>query len=106
MLILGKQSGWQLFGPRNKLIEEKRGSLNLAAHHRNFLDSIRTGKQPNANAKTGHLSAALAHLANISTQLGSTLRFDPAREEFTGNDRATQLLRRTYRRGHWAAPGV
>jgi hypothetical protein len=32
------------------------------------------------------------------------LKFDPAKEQFIGNDEANQLLRRTYREGHWAAP--
>jgi predicted dehydrogenase len=104
MLILGKQSGWQLFGPRNKLVEEQRGSLDLTAHHRNFLEAIRTGAAANADAETGHLSAALAHFANIATRLGVTLRFDPLEEQFVGNDEANRLLRREYRRGHWAAP--
>jgi predicted dehydrogenase len=99
MMILGKQSGWQLYGTRNKLNEEQRGSLSLTAHHRDFLDAIRTGQLPNADAETGHLSAALAHFANIATRLGTTLRFDPAKERFMDNDDANRLLRRTYRKG-------
>ena len=47
-MIFGKHNGWQLFGPRNKLIEEMRGSVSLEAHHRNFLDCIRNGNTPNA----------------------------------------------------------
>ncbi len=104
LMILGKQSGWQLFGPRNKLIEESRGALNLADHHRDFLDCIRTGRRPHADAETGHFSAALAHFANIATRLACTLRFDPVREQFLENDQANALLRRAYREGHWAAP--
>jgi predicted dehydrogenase len=104
MMILGKNAGWQLYGPRNKLIEEMRGSVNLSPHHRNFLDCIRNSKEPNANAETGHLSAALAHLANIATRIGSTLKFDPAKEQFIGSAEANKLLSRTYREGHWAVP--
>jgi hypothetical protein len=58
----------------------------------------------NADPQNGHLSAALAHFANIATRLGVSLRFDPAKEQFIENDQANQLLRRTYREGHWAAP--
>jgi predicted dehydrogenase len=104
MMILGKHKGWQLFGPRNKLVEEAQGELSLAAHHRNFFDSIRGGQSPHADARTGHLSAALAHFANIATRLGTTLKFDPAKEQFIGNEDANKLLRRNYREGHWAAP--
>ena len=104
VMIFGKHNGWQLYGPRNKLVDEMRGEISLEAHHRNFLDCIRSGKSPNADAMAGHLSAALAHFANIATRLGSTLKFDPAKEQFIGNDDANKLLRRSYREGHWAAP--
>lgn len=104
MMILGKASGWKLYGPRNKLIEEAAGSLSLAPHHRNFTEAIREGKPPHADAETGHLSAALAHFANIATRLGTMLKFDPVAEKFIGNDAANPLLRRAYREGHWAVP--
>jgi predicted dehydrogenase len=104
MLILGKGSGWQLFGPRNKQVDEMRGALDLKPHHENFFECIRSGKKPNADAETGHLSAALAHFANISTRLGRTLKFDPAGEQFIADAEANKLLRRDYREGHWAVP--
>jgi predicted dehydrogenase len=99
LMIFGKHNGWQLYGPRNKLIEEMRGAISLEAHHRNFLDCIRSSHGPNADAESGHLSATLAHFANIATRLGTALKFDPAKEQFIGNDEANQLLRRAYREG-------
>lgn len=104
MMILGKGNGWQMYGPKNKLIEEEKGALGLEAHHRNFLDAIRKGKSAHADAQEGHLSAALAHFANIATRLGVTLHFDPATEQFIDNDPANKLLGRTYRESHWAVP--
>jgi predicted dehydrogenase len=104
MMLLGKQSGWQLFGPRNQPVEERRGGLSLAPHHGNFFEAIRTGQRPHADAETGHLSAALAHFANLATRLGVTLAFDPRQERFVGNEDANRFLGRTYRDGHWAAP--
>lgn len=104
MMIFGKRNGWQMFGPKNKLIEEMHGSLSLEAHHRNFFDAIRSGKSVNADAGNGHLSAALAHFANIATRQGTTLHFDPVKEQFIENDGANKMLRRTYREGHWATP--
>jgi predicted dehydrogenase len=104
LMVLGKHSGWQMYGPRNKLVEEMRGAINLEAHHRDFLDCVRGGQAPRADAQAGHLSAALAHFANITTRLGTTLKFDPVREQFLGNEEANTLLRRTYRDGHWAVP--
>ena len=104
MMVFGKHAGWQLFGPRNKLIEEMRGRLDLSPHHRNFFDAVRSGTSLAADAETGHLSAALAHLANIVTRLGRTLKFDPAKEQFIGDAQANSLVRRAYRDGHWAVP--
>ena len=104
MMLFGKKGGWQLYGPRNKLVEEMSGALSLAPHHRNFFDCMRNGKAPNADARTGHLSAALAHFANIATRIGRTLKFDAATEQFIGDGEANRMLSRTYREGHWAVP--
>ncbi|HVC99244.1 MAG TPA: Gfo/Idh/MocA family oxidoreductase [Pirellulales bacterium] len=104
VLILGKQSGWQLFGPKNKLVEEGRGSPDLPAHHRDFLDCIRAGGAPHAEIEINHLSSSLCHLGNIATRVGRVLRFDPATEQVLDDDDAQRLLRRDYRDAHWAAP--
>jgi predicted dehydrogenase len=104
VLIMGKGSGFQLFGPRNKLLQEGKGGVDLPAHHQNFVDCIRTGKRPNADVEEGHLSASLAHLANVSCRVGRSLKLDPAKEMITGDEEANALLRRRYREGHWAVP--
>ncbi len=104
MMILGKQSGWQLFGPRNKPGEAVSMRLDSVPHHRNFLDCIKSGRRPNADIEIGHLSTTLAHLGNIATRVGRVLHFDPATELLTGDEEANRLIRRTYREGHWAVP--
>ncbi len=104
MMLLGKSEGWKLFGPRNELRQSRDARLDGKPHHRNFLSSIRSGERPNADIEIGHLSAALAHLGNIATRVGRTLRFDPAAERIVGDEEAAALLRRTYRPGHWAVP--
>jgi predicted dehydrogenase len=105
MLIIGHTVGWKLYGERNKLIAEKTGSADLGAHHTNFFDCIRGDqKQLNADITAGRLSATLVHLANISARVGSTLRFDPQKEQVTNNPEANALVRRKYRDGHWAVP--
>jgi predicted dehydrogenase len=107
MLIIGHSVGWKLYGPRNKLIAEKTGGADLAAHHQNFFDCIRGDqKQLNADVKAGFLSASLVHLANIAARVGRVLQFDPEREQIVNDDAANQLLGRKYREGHWAIPRV
>jgi len=104
MLILGKQSGWQLFGPRNALRQEVRGGIDLGRHIRNFLDCARSGARPRADIEVGHLSSALSHLGNLATRIGRVIRFDPAQETVLSDPEAARGLRREYRPGHWAVP--
>lgn len=105
MLILGKGSGWQMFGPKNKLIEEMKGRFDLPSHQQNFLDCIRSGNLPNADIAEGHLSASLAHLGNIAIRTGKMFHFDPSKEVVLDSPEANKLIRRTYREGgHWAIP--
>lgn len=103
MLVLGKGKGWELFGPRNEPREKMSGNPNGTAHHRNFLECIKSGARPHADIEVGHFSAALCHLGNIATRLGRTLTFDPATEIILGDPEANRLVKRTYR-DHWSAP--
>jgi predicted dehydrogenase len=103
MLILGKGKGWQLFGPRNELREQAAGAVNGSAHHRNFLECIRSAKRPNADIEIGHLSTSLCHLGNIATRVRRTLTFDPGMEKFPDTE-AMKMVRREYRENHWAVP--
>jgi predicted dehydrogenase len=106
MLILGHTRGWRLYGPRNELIAERTGSADLVAHHDDFFRSIREpGRVPHADVQAGLRSAVVVHLANISARVGRTLRFDPERLEIVGDDEAARMLKRNYRKDHWAVPG-
>lgn len=106
MLLLGKNDGWKLFGPRNKLIKSSPPGGMGEPHFRNFLDCIANGKKPNADIEIGHLSAALCHLGNIAVRVGRSLKFDPATEQILDDENAAPLVRREYRKGHWAVPKV
>lgn len=104
MLILGKESGWTLYGPRNKEIKRMSGTPNLLGHHRNFLECTRTGNRPNADIEINHLSTTLCHLGNIATRVGRVVNFDPRSEEIQNDKEAGPMIRRQYREGHWAVP--
>lgn len=108
MMLLAKSGGYQIHGPRNKLIEKvENRSPDLQAHHDNFLECIRTAAKPNADIEINHLSTSLCHLGNIATRVGRLLRFDPKNEKMLdeADSEATALLHREYREGgHWAVP--
>ena len=104
LLVMGHTVGWKLYGPRNKLVEEMTGGVDLLAHHKNFLDAVVGAGKPNASALDGHLAAGVCHLTNISGGLRRTVELDPAAEVVAGLPEAQALLRRAYRPGHWAVP--
>lgn len=104
MLVIGHTVGWQLFGERNKLVEEMKGRVDLPGHHQNFIDACLAGGPLAAPAATGHVSAGICHLANISTRLRKTVEFDPVKEVVTNSPDANALVRRQYRPNHWAVP--
>jgi predicted dehydrogenase len=105
MLVIGHTVGWKLYGPRNKLIAERTGSADLAAHHQNFLDCVR-GQQPqlNADINTGMRAATIVHLANIAGRTNRVLQFDPQSEQIVNDADANKLVRREYRPDHWSIP--
>ena len=71
-------------------------------HMGNFLECMRTRKQPICDAEIGHRSVSVCHLANISLRLGGRrLRWDPVKEEFKDDPQANAMLRRASRRP-WA----
>ncbi len=69
-------------------------------HMRDWLDCIKTRKQPLAHVEAGHRSASIGHLGKIACTLGQKLNWDPKAETFTDNTMATNMLFRPYR-GEW-----
>jgi len=66
-------------------------------HKQNFLDCIKSRKEPIANAETGHRSASLCHLGNIAMLLGRKLKWDPQKEHFINDSAANSMLARSMR---------
>lgn len=68
-------------------------------HYKNFVEAVRARNKAllNGPIETGHLSASLAHLGNISYRLGRTLKFDPKTETFPNDKEANAMLTRKYR---------
>lgn len=66
-------------------------------HHQNFLDSMRSRKNPIADVETGHRSATICHLGNIAMLTKRRLNWDPAAEKFVGDDAANRMTGRPAR---------
>lgn len=90
--------GWQVFGNNGELLDQQYGYFPDVSHMRNFIDSVRSRKEPNANIIEGHKSSCLIHLANISYRVGEIkLVFDPETEKFTNSSIANDLSAGHYR---------
>jgi hypothetical protein len=66
-------------------------------HMRNFLDCIRSRELTVANPMVMHHSMTTVHAANICMWLKRSLKFDPLKEEFVGDDEANSLRSRAMR---------
>jgi predicted dehydrogenase len=80
-------------------VEDKTGDQRdqFRRHVRNFLDCVRSRKEPISDLESAHRVATACHLANLSLRLGRKLRWDAAREEIVGDAEAARLLVRPYR---------
>ncbi|NUL83318.1 MAG: Gfo/Idh/MocA family oxidoreductase [Armatimonadetes bacterium] len=66
-------------------------------HHADWLNCIRSRRQPICRAEIGHRSVSCAHLGNIALRLGRALKWDPIKEEFPGDAEANRMITRPYR---------
>jgi len=74
---------FRLYDKRDKVIEEWPMMNDNEAHMQNFLDCIRSRKQPNSPAQTGHYVLTGAHLANISYREGRRVNWDVKAQKIT-----------------------
>ncbi|MHC5025797.1 MAG: Gfo/Idh/MocA family protein [Planctomycetota bacterium] len=66
-------------------------------HRGNFLECVRSRRTPIAPIEHAHRSISIAHLGNISMQVGRPLQWDPAAERIVGDEGADRLLDRAMR---------
>jgi predicted dehydrogenase len=67
------------------------------ANKRDWIDCMRSRKEPFVNLESGHRTAIVCNLMTMSTQLGGrTIRWDPEKEEVIGDPEAAALCRRPY----------
>lgn len=66
-------------------------------HYKDFLDAIKSRKNPICDVEVGHRTASVCTLGNIAYQLGRPLRWNPEKEKFEGDADADKLLSRPMR---------
>jgi predicted dehydrogenase len=71
---------------------------NREGEHRDFLDCVRSRKDPYFPVDIGHRVSTVCHMANLSIKLGRKLRWDPKAERFENDDEANAQLSRPMRK--------
>lgn len=101
MMTIGRHGGgWIVTRENGIVIEKVYGRPGDEPHCINFLESVKSRKQANANLGKLHTSTALLHLANIAHRVGNKkLWIDAEKERFIGDKEANALLKREYRKG-------
>jgi len=66
-------------------------------HDREWLDCIKTRRQPSCNVAYHHKVNVPICLANLALRLGRSVQFDPEKETIVGDDEASRLLEPAYR---------
>jgi predicted dehydrogenase len=87
-----------LLGEFNRVIRQYVARTGRSLDHmQNFLDCVRSRERTVANPEVMHHSMTTVHAANICMWLKRSLKFDPAKEEFVGDDEANRLRSRAMR---------
>ena len=84
----------------SQVFTEKELISNVDDHYQNWIDCIRSRKQPLCHAEIGHRTASVCHLANIAYELKRPLKWDPKKEKFV-NDAEADKLAVGYLRAPW-----
>ena len=71
-------------------------------HVREFLDCVKSRKQPAANADVTRYGHIVSHAASIAWRLGRKVQFDPVKETFLDDEEANRMIGRALRAG-WTA---
>ena len=84
---------------RTEAIEDKTGDEfdQFRRHAGNFLECVRSRREPASDLESSHRVATACHLANLSLRLGRKLRWDAERETVIGDREAEAMLERPYR---------
>ncbi len=81
-------------------VEKVYGGKVSANHTANFIEAMKSRKQPISDVWSHNRMLEICHLSNIAMRLGRELKWDPARREILGDAEANSFLRRENRKGY------
>ena len=89
--------------PHQKILESVIGSNEIHLYksdeqHGNWLDCIKSGKQPISPIEIGHRTCSVCLLGHIAMKLNRKLEWDPTIERFVNDPEANTYLKRPQRK--------
>jgi len=105
-MVFSRRGYFQVYlGRKQEQGPGMRGDRGHPQHLYNFLECVRSRKQPVAPAEAAHLSCALVHLGEIAYRVGRVLQFDGQTETILRDEEANQRLTKQYR-APWNLPNT
>ena len=98
--IFSDRVGYEWYPGRGASGEPKSvaGADRTDLHVIDFIDCVRSRRNPSADVEVGHRSTIVAHLGNISYRIGGRkIRWNAATEEIIGDAEAAAMLSRKAR---------
>lgn len=105
------RDGWELFPELENgkykvpAMPKQSGRDSHELHMRNFIECIKTRKDPACTIENGRLVALYAHMANIALRTHSRLEWNAVTKNFGSNAAANALITPAYRKP-WTLPKV
>jgi predicted dehydrogenase len=97
--LVSDRVGYEVFPePGRMKRSEAAGQDATEEHVKEFIDCVRSRKDPSAAVEIGHKAATVAHLGNIAYRTGRKLRWDAAKETILDDPKAAALLARAARK--------
>jgi predicted dehydrogenase len=109
-LVINRE-GWELFPEIDEgnfkvpAMPKQTGGENHEPHMKNFIDCIKSRKDPVCAIENGRLVAVYAHMANIALRTNSRLQWNEANNNFGKNEAANILITPNYRHP-WTLPNI
>ena len=103
--VFASENRWVII-PKGKgserVVQEAKAESGVR-HMAEFLEAVRTRRQPGCPIEEGVRSTTTVKLAMIAYETGTRITWDTSREQIVGNPEAARLLRRDYR-APWTHP--
>jgi predicted dehydrogenase len=98
--LIVDRGGWKVYGQGDSQSAQP-GEL-LAPHLRNFVDCVKSRRQPVCDLETGLVSSTLCHLGNIAYRVGRSVAVEPSTGEILRDPAAQSLAFGREYRAPWA----